>query len=87
MDSISHPVPKMPWLPLVLNFLWPGLGTAVDGCYGPSGLDIKVLALGIIISWLYVVAWLWWFFLLPLVLALVLWAFGLYHGYIIYKKS
>ena len=87
MDSFAHPVPKFPWLPILLNFFWPGLGIAVDSLYGPSGIDIKVLVLGIVVSWLYVIAWCLFYFIIPFFLAILIWAFGLYYGYIVYNKS
>ena len=87
MDSLAHPVPKMPWLPLLANFFWPGFGMCIDACYGPSGLDIKVLVLGIVVSWLYMISWWLFYFIIPYFVAILIWIFGLYYGYIVYKKS
>ena len=49
MDSLTHPNPKMPWLSIVISFLWPGFGIAANSCYAPNGIDLKTLFLGLFV--------------------------------------
>ena len=49
---------------------------------------VKTIVVGFLVNFL---AWLgivmWWFFFVPLLLTLVAWIFGAYHGYVVFTKS
>ena len=87
MDGFTHPNPKIPLLSLVVSILWPGFGIVVNSCYAANGLDIKTLVLGLFTQWLFWMCCFTYYFIIPFFLALLIWAFGLYFGYLVYKKS
>ena len=86
MDSLVQPF-SIGILPLILNFFWPGLGTCIDSYFGPNGFDIKTFAFGLVIQFLYFTGWWWWWLLIPAILIPIAWILGIYHGYLVYKKS
>ena len=93
MDGICHPQPKFPWLPYALwalGSVWllcPGFGMIANGAMKEGGMCIKTIAIGFVLNCLSWFGLFWGWFLLPLILPLVAWVFGGYHGYVVYNKS
>ena len=93
MDSLVAPQPKFPWLALALWFIgtWffgcPGLGMIANGAMKEGGMCIKTIVVGFILNVLFWVGLFGWWLLLPLLLSLIAWVFGGYHGYLVYTKS
>ena len=87
MDQFVHPYAKMPLLPLILNILFPFLGTIAMGALKEGGACMKTLAVGVISSLLFQGSvWFLWWTGLALIVALILFLFNCYITFLAYKK-
>ena len=88
-----------PQLAFLLNVILPGLGCKAAAYYGDGGVNWKCWAIGMLMNiiWcssMFSAAWWYsWTFWLPIIpaclwfLAFIIWAWAVFHSYLIWKVS
>jgi len=89
MDQFVHRSPKYPWIILVISILLPLIGFKVNSYQAEDGACFKTFGLGLGLFILFGCCCALGIptFGLGFLCALALYGFGIYHGYLVMKKS
>lgn len=86
MDKLCHPS-EFSLALLIADIFLPGVGMIVNASFAPGNYDLKLGMLGLFVFLTYEMCVHMFFLIVPLIPALLLHAFAIYHGWRCYQLS
>ena len=88
LDEFMHPSTKFPWLILALAIFQCHNAIAINSYQSEGGFCPQTTGIAFACHLLFMLGMAtWWFFLLPLLFPILVWAFAIFWGYKVMQKS
>ena len=88
MDALVHCSTKFPWLILALAIFYGPAAIMINSYQAEGGFSPMTFGIAVICEVLTMLGMMfWWFFLLPLLFPILVWAFAIFWGYKVMQKS